>query len=288
MRKIRVKKINWRKIADFTRHLLELYYTKRIPRCAAALSYFMTLSVFPSLICLYALLGNMFPDVQQITGFLGGIFPESVVESFLDYIQYVSNHNSTALLTAGLILMGTTSAAVFRLLHSVIGDIQGESRFKGLFSVVISFIFSLVILAVVYFAVIIMITGSWFLDFVNDKLPFLNISISWNWTRFVLLFSILFLCIMGIYKIFSPRGRSESVLAGALSATIALVGVSILFSTFISISTRYPLVYGSLASIILLMLWLYICATVIFVGSAINKVLADMKEDVGELAETDD
>ena len=38
------------------------------------------------------------------------------------------------------------------------------------------------------------------------------------------------------------------------------------------------MVYGSLASLILLMLWLYFCSLVIYCGAAFNIVLRDMKE----------
>ena len=49
------------------------------------------------------------------------------------------------------------------------------------------------------------------------------------------------------------------------------------FSAIIGASARYPLVYGSLASIILLMLWLYTCCMVLFCGAALNVALRDQR-----------
>ena len=48
-----------------------------------------------------------------------------------------------------------------------------------------------------------------------------------------------------------------------------------LFSVFLSVSTRYPLVYGSLASVILLMLRMYFCGQIICIGAAFNIALQD-------------
>ena len=42
---------------------------------------------------------------------------------------------------------------------------------------------------------------------------------------------------------------------------------------FIAVSTRYPLVYGSLASIILLMFWLFLCCQIIYTGEALNEAI---------------
>ena len=39
--------------ADFIKDLIRIYLGKRVSRSAAELSYFLTLSVFPTLMCLY-------------------------------------------------------------------------------------------------------------------------------------------------------------------------------------------------------------------------------------------
>ena len=57
------------------------------------------------------------------------------------------------------------------------------------------------------------------------------------------------------------------------------MGVSVAFSAFIGASARYPLVYGSLASVILLMLWLYTCCMMIFCGAALNVALRDQHRE---------
>ena len=71
------------------------------------------------------------------------------------------------------------------------------------------------------------------------------------------------LIIYGLYRITAARDLRDGFFPGAISATLVLVLFSALFSWFISISTRYPLIYGSLASIIIFMLWLYFCGQVL-------------------------
>ena len=53
--------------------------------------------------------------------------------------------------------------------------------------------------------------------------------------------------------------------------------MSLIFSGFIAVSTRYSLVYGSLASVILLMYWIYLICRVIYIGAALNVSLRDLR-----------
>jgi membrane protein len=49
--------------------------------------------------------------------------------------------------------------------------------------------------------------------------------------------------------------------------------VSIVFSHGISMSSKYSIVYGSLAALLILMLWLFLIANVIFLGNILNYVV---------------
>jgi len=51
------------------------------------------------------------------------------------------------------------------------------------------------------------------------------------------------------------------------------------FSFFMGKSVRYSLVYGSIASLILLMLWIYMCCFVLYLGAAFNVALYSIKKE---------
>lgn len=251
-------------------NMLELYTRLRLPMAAAALSYFMTMTFFPLLICLYTMLGGAFPASGEILRFLGGLLPESTIEAILDYLGYVSDNLSTSMSVMAVTVMATSSAAAFRTIDRVMGEMRGARRYSGVFALVFSFCFSLIFLAAIYFSVLLILTGKWFLEFVDRHVMFVNISSSWRWGRFILLYLLLFIMLCGVYRITAPRGRPVRLLPGAALASVALVAVSILFSVFIGASTKYPLVYGSLASIIIMMIWMYTCGLILFLGNALN------------------
>ena len=109
---------------------------------------------------------------------------------------------------------------------------------------------------------------------VSEFTSFQNIEV-WN---FVIMLAILSgaLLLAGALRRMIPLLR-KSLLPGAVLATVGVVLMSTLFSRLIASSARYSLVYGSLASLILLMLWLYLICQAIFVGAALNIALRDRK-----------
>ena len=259
--------------AGYIRELVEIYVNSRVPRSAAELSYFLTLSIFPTLICVHAMLSKFLPGISLTLDELTGIVPSETLDIISDYLQYVAFHNSRTLLTAGVLGMATTSAAAFRSIHSIMGDIQGVSRFRGIFALLFSFVFSLVFMAAIYFGIIVMVTGDWLIGYIGRVFPMIAGLALWNVLKFPLMLVIFILIIYGLYRITAPANIRGTFFQGAVSAAILLVLVSVLFSWFISMSTRYPLIYGSLASIIIFMLWIYICGQILIMGNALNVVL---------------
>lgn len=269
----------------YVRELAEIYVRNHVPRSAAELAYFLMLSVFPTLICVQALTARFLPGISLSLEELNGIFPSDTLQIITDYLWYINTHQSNALLTAGVLGMATSSAAAFRSIHSIMGDIQGVSRFKGLFALIFSFAFSLVFLAAIYFAIIVMVTGDWLINRITGMWPVLSQLAIWNSLRFPLMLVIFTLIIYGLYRITAPSNVRSHFFPGASTAAVAIVLVSALFSSFIGMSTRYPLIYGSLASIIIFMLWLHVCGQILIMGNALNVVLRRHRPEAAEREE---
>jgi len=253
--------------------LTEIYVTNRVSRSAAALSYWLTLSLFPTLICIHAMLASFATDISLMLDGLSTFVPAGTLQYLDSYLNYLSTQDNRALFTAGLLAMATTSAAVFRTIHSIMADIQGAPRFNGVFKLLFSFVFSLLFLGAIYFAIVVMLAGNWLISILSHVLPQATALGLWTWLRYPLLFVIMVFIIYGLYRINTPKDIKNTIFPGAIMVSVVLVLVSALFSWFIGMSAKYPLVYGSLASIIIFMLWMYICAQILIMGNALNVVL---------------
>jgi len=64
---------------------------------------------------------------------------------------------------------------------------------------------------------------------------------------------------------------------------ISWVGVSIGFSYYVENMSRFNVLYGSLGAVIVLMLWLYLTGIILILGSEVNQILIQMKENNNRL-----
>ncbi len=247
-------------------------------RNSASLAYFLTMSIFPLLLCAVAILGSLDLSQFELAAVFEGIIPDAAIVLIDDFMAYVTGNLSTFMLILGIATMVTTSASALRIIMGVIGDIQGEKRFHGMLGHLISFLISIGLLVAVYLSGFVIITGEWFHGLLEDLFPARDMSFAWLWIRFIVLFAIMFSVLLVIYMLAAPKKtRVKERLVGALAAGVLMVAVSAIFSKIISESARYTVVYGSLASIIVLMVWMYALSIIIIVCNVLNVALARSK-----------
>lgn len=260
-------------MSGFVRELTEIFFRKKVSRSAAQLSYYLVLSLFPLLICLTAMTAGWEAAGGDFLRDFRAFIPASAYESIVEYLAYVSENFSTTMTLAALTVLITASSAAFRAVLTIMEDIQGEHRYIGFWKGVFSIVLSLGFLLTMYASCLIIVMGGRFVAIAAEYLG-ADAAASWQWLRFALLFALLFVIIYGVYRLSAPRGkRREQRVIGAAAAALALVAAGMFFSWTISISGRYPLIYGSLASVIILMIWLFICGNILIMGNALNVVL---------------
>ncbi len=252
------------------------YYNRyRIPRAAAALSYYLTMTFFPLIICLYSLLGKNYLRVAQALNFLSQFISARTTDMLRGFMTHVALNENDGMLWAGVLVFISTASAAERCLQGTIGEMQGKPRFEGLKGVLFSFLNALVFVAAIYFSIVVLFTGRDVLALINNYLPFIDSGASWQWLRYLLLTGVCLVLFWGMYAAEQAKGARYHSFPGALFTTLGVVAICLVFSKFIAVSARYSLVYGSIASVILLMFWLYLICQIIYLGAALNLVLRD-------------
>ena len=257
------------------RDIIGMYFRRSIPRASAALAYFLTMTFFPLIICLYALFGDNFSTALRVLNYLQRFLSPSAAEMIRNYVYHVAQSRSSSLLIAAVTILVTSASGAIRVIQSTIGDLQGGHRFRAWGDFLISFLLALALLFAVYFSIVVMLTGYDFLILVRKYFSIGFAAPAWLRIRYLLLGSLALVILWGIFAVTKRRADHYHVFPGAALSTIAIVIMSNLFSIFIAASARYSLVYGSLASLILLMFWLYLVCQIIFIGAAFNVALRD-------------
>ena len=264
-------------VLELIKDVYNIYLNRLVPRASAALSYYLTMTIFPLIICLYALFGQNYQVAMNVFNYLEQFLTPSADELIKSFLMHVAGTSGRTVLIAAITMLVVSASAAVRVLQGTINEMQGGHRFRAMTDFLVSFALAVALLLAVYLSMVVLLTGRRFLDWLQQSFS-INVTDAW-WisARFMLLGGVAFLLFWGIFGFTRPRNDKYLVLPGALLATAGVVLMSTLFSRLIASSARYSLVYGSLASLILLMLWLYLICQAIFVGAALNIALRDRK-----------
>lgn len=266
----------------FIREMIVLYFDKNVSRSAAELAYFLILSFFPILICINAFIASLHLNPSAVIAAADSFLPRESLGILGEYITYINANQSSSLLIAGIGMTMFSASAAMRSLMNIMDEIYEHECYEGVWRLVASFVFSVLMLITIYLSITVVITGTWFFHLLERNFGLHNVAGDWPWMRFLLLFCFVLLFVLLIYRMSAPRGKPRPpVLRGALLAAAALVAFSMLFSWFIAMFSRYSLIYGSLASVIILLVWLYLCGNILILGNIVNRVLHQRRRKRG-------
>ena len=255
----------------------DVYFSKNVPRASAELAYFLILTFFPIMICVSAFLDRLDLNLLYLLDQADLFLPESVLAIFRDYLTYIDTNQSAAMLLSGGFLTILFASAAVRGLMNMMDELYGRATFHGLSQIAASVLFSVLLLITIYLSLAVVVTGNWFFHLLGEVLRLENLGArfdTWQSLKYTLLLGLVFLFILLLYRFAAPlESPRPPVVPGALGASAALAAASAIFSFLMSKSTRYSLVYGSLASVIIMLVWLYLCGNVLIIGNVVNYVL---------------
>ncbi len=238
---------------NFARELVRLYSKNRISQAAAALAYYLTMTLFPLIIVVYALLERSRERLLLLLKYSENILSPAVQDFISSYMDYIEQSDNRLMLSIGFLVLLSYASASIRSMHGTIGCIQGGAEYSGLPAYFASILFSLGLLAVIYLAIIAMLFLSGFL-----------------YVRYLILWALALLFNIGLYHVPKRHEDKYSVIPGAVFSSLGIILISPAFSFVMGRSMKYSLVYGSLSAFILLMLWLYMCSLIVYIGAVLN------------------
>ena len=270
----------------FVRDMVQAYGRLGVSRAAASLAYFLILTLFPLLVCVNFFIGLLELDPEAVFSALDPLLPRESLSIILEYLTYVSGipqSQSTPLLLASLFTILLSASAGLRTLLKTMDELYQVRHVSSLRRVVVSVVLSILFLLTIYLSIVVIFTGDWFFQLLEARLPsplaelipLRLLSQLWGWLRYLLLFFCVLLLVLAVYRMGTPpplRREKKVLRLTALLSAGALVACSVLFSWFIGMSSRYSLVYGSLASLIILLVWLYFCGNILLVGAVAGRV----------------
>jgi membrane protein len=245
---------------------------------AAVLAFFFLLAVFPATIFVFSLLPALsIPHLQQaMLDLLSQVLPGQTATFFRGTVQQVSPHGKRGLLTFGLIFaLWSGSSGVYAIMEqlNVICDVRDRRPFWKARGTAILLMLFFAVLAIGSLSLVIFggVIQSSLASMIGWSRPLLFFFAALRW---MILATALLLALAAAYS-FGPDAAIPFRLTspGNITAAGLIAAASIGFRIYVSRFGNYSAIYGSLAAIIILMLWMYLAGMALLIGGEVDALL---------------
>ncbi|POB11470.1 hypothetical protein CO251_04820 [Sulfobacillus sp. hq2] len=261
----------------FGKELLRRLARDDMPAYAAALAYKFLFALFPLVLFLTALLGflHIAGGVTKVVRPLDAVIPPAVLHLLQRSIVEAVHHENPTVLSLGIVgFLWGMSGAFLGLMdafnHAYELPYPYHRSLWHRYSVAIG---TGVIVGMLFIAVLVVGTGGseatrWALAHLLHWPVDQQVSIAIHW---ILLLVLLVLSLDILYTVLPDVGLRFMILRpGTILATVVFLVMSSLFSLYTSHFNTYNKMYGSLGTVILLLLYLYFFALAILLGAELN------------------
>jgi membrane protein len=246
----------------------------RVVLVAAGVTFYSLLAIFPAIAALVAIYG-LFADPSQIAAHvdsLSGIFPGGALDVIRNQMNLVASQGSSKLgvtfLIGFAVSLWSANAGV-KSIFDALNLVYNEPEKRGLFGLnLVSLAFTVAAIVFVLLAIgrIVALPA-----ISNDQLQgpaALIVQIG----RWPVLFVVVAFGLALVYRFGPSRSKPQWrwVSWGSAFAAVAWIAVSILFSWYAANFGSYNKTYGSLAAIIVFMVWMWLSTAVILIGAEID------------------
>ncbi|MEW5851199.1 MAG: YihY/virulence factor BrkB family protein [Myxococcota bacterium] len=269
--------VNGVTLRQFTRDLRAEIREDRVTNGAAALAYYLVLSIFPAAIFLLSTLPYLpIPNLYQaIMDLLHQALPTEAADLFEGVVQDVTQKRG-GLLSFGLILtIWAASNGLFAVMQqlNVTYDVKEGRPFWKVRGTAVMLTVMFVLLVLGGFGLVIFggVLQQWIADNLGWSRPLLGAFAAFRW---VVILGMLLLGFALTYY-FGPDVEQEFrfISPGSVFAVITLGVVSFAFRYYVANFGNYTATYGTLGAVVILLFWLYLAGLVTLVGSEINALI---------------
>lgn len=243
---------------------------------AAAVSFSFMLAVFPGTIFLFTLIPYIPIENLEflIMDFLKNLMPRGLYDSVSNTIQEIISRPRLDILSFGFVfaIFAATNgmSSLMRAFNMALKQREKRSYFKARW---IAFLLTSLLILVLIAAIIVLIVGKITLNYFTRK-EFVDQNINiWgiNILGYASIFIIFFIGISCIYY-FAPaiHKKLKFFNFGALFASILSILATNLFSFYLENFNSYNRLYGSIGTLIAIMVWIYLIALILILGFELN------------------
>lgn len=253
---------------DFGKHMSR----KNISAFAASTAFFLFLSLIPMLMFLCSLIPYTPLTEADLMNAARNVAPSAMEPLLINVIAEVYDKSVGIISVTAVVTIWTAGKGMLALMRGLnaINDVE-ESRNYFILRIVAS-LYTVLILVVTIFSLLIMVFGNSLVRIIETQVPqsayvfdlLLHFRILLVWAVITLIIAFMYTYVPG------SRLGFRMQLPGAVVAAVGWSFITWGFSLYVDKFNGFG-AYGSLTTVIILMLWLYACMYIVMAGAFLNR-----------------
>lgn len=244
---------------------------------SAQAAFFIIISFFPFIMFLLTLIQYLPIHESTLMASLTSIMPLRVKSLIITIIAESYDNASGTIISATAITALWSASRGFLAIVKGLNSVYRISETRNYFKLrIISTIYTLIFTFLIIIILVILVFGNSLYIWIEENLPYFNnVALLIISIRTIVSLIILVGFFLLLYIVIPDRkSRLIAELPGALLSAGGWMGFSYLYSFYIDNMNNFSQTYGSLTAIVFLMLWLYFCMQIMFLGAELNDHLS--------------
>jgi membrane protein len=263
---------------DVVKGAVKRFFDDDMVTYAAALSYHLTLALFPFAIFMLTLLGalGLSDFFDRLLNQARVALPPDAYDLLARVIGEIRGQPRQGLLSASILLaLWAASTGMRSVMNALDVAYDVEETRPAWKRYPLSILYTIGLVAVVVAAAAFRLIGPWAAQrFANQLGLTTAVATLWTWLHWPVVVLLLLLTISLIYYLGPNIDQPfRYVTPGSVSAVVVWILASLGFTAYVENFGNYGATYGSLGGMIVLLLYLFVSSTVLLLGAEINAVI---------------
>ena len=257
----------WNNVKKFCTSLSKHKVSEYTAQCA----YYTVLSFIPFIMLIVTLIQYTPISRESLVSTIQSIMPDTMSETTVDIIQEVYSKSIGTVSISAIFLLWSAKRVFHALSKGLHNIYETDKSYNFILMQVKSLILTVFLVLAIVAVLLFSVFGNSILAFLQEKfIIHQRVSSILHFSK-IGVYLILFLVILLMYRYVPGHKKGiKTQIPGAIVATIGWQIVSYVFSIYLDTFKGFSVMYGSLTTIVLAMMWIYFCMYIILIGAEIN------------------
>lgn len=264
------------------KHIGELIAESTISACSGQTAFFIMLSFFPYMLFFFAILRLTPLTEDSFVKLLLTLFPAAFHDFIGSLIHDIYSASNIQILSISIITAIWLGSKAFLCLAQGLHTMYQSTKSKNfIITRIFSFLYSVIFAVLLLVTLAFLVFGRWLHTYIVQFLPVLDTPLS-HIINFRLLigFLLFFTFFLLMYRFLSDcKWSMRCHIPGAVLAALGWLIYSALYSYYVNHFSNYSSFYGTMSTFALLMVWLYACIYILFLGGILNRALVQRRSN---------